>query len=674
MGLSPQLNVIVGANTDQLRAEMVRAQNTIAGFTKSVNSSLNNIGLGIGAYQVSRWALEVVESMAAFQHSMSEVKAITGATGKDLQDLRDSALNLAGAFKAIDISKLETEFGRLGFSTKEILQSTEATINLAAATGENLASSAQIAGSTLRAFQLDAKEMGRVTDVMAGSFNRTALDLTSFSEAIKYVAPVAKAANVSLEETTAMLGTLADAGVKGSMAGTSLRRILTDFSKDGRSATEKLAELARTGITLSDSFDEVGRTAQTSLLLLVEGTKKTDALNESLHHVNGEAKEMARIMQDDLVGDWNKFTAEIDRNVQSGGLLNDMLRETLQILTLIPKYTFQGDAKLLQYLFDTELASGFNKELRLSTELLEKYAKNAGHAAVEVKSLMEQLNPTATQSSALTPEQMRMQGMKQNGSAIPMNIWKQMVFANTGNPGKAGGGSSPIDEAKDLSEAMKMIAKDTGNASDAYKEMFQAQNLVDDEYANFHEAVAPEVQAAIDGIVERQNHLKANTISLQTSLQQAGRMIKSTFTTIAVDIGKALGNLASGVSSNLGGELLGTLGSIAVEVGKMAIGIGIGIGGIKIALESLNPAAAIAAGVALVALGTYFSNQSQAIGGSMGGGGSGGGSSYSRPADGLQVQPLMINITGEFKQSGPDMVASINQAKYQMSRTGGNRS
>lgn len=298
------MKIVISANT----AEFTRAMNTMSG---AVNKFATITGVTLGSAALFQGIRKGIGIMMQFEKTMSEVRAITGATGSEFKSLEADALRLGSSTKytASQVGELQIAYGRLGFTTKEILQATEATLDLAAATGEDLAKSADVAGSTVRGFQLNASETQRVVDVMAASFNKTALGLENFTESMKYVAPVANAAGATVEETTALLGTLADAGIRGSMAGTSLRKIFTDMTKDGRPLKERLAELAAKGITLSDSFDEVGRTAQTSLLILSKNTEKTAELTQAFSDVNGEAAKMARIMQDNLQGDVTKLTS-----------------------------------------------------------------------------------------------------------------------------------------------------------------------------------------------------------------------------------------------------------------------------------------------------------------------------------------------------------------------------
>jgi hypothetical protein len=310
-----KMAVIIDAQTATFDRKLAASSKNFDSFGKTVTKIATGLAAGFGLTNVMDKVIGAIQNgfsvMSEFEATMSEVRAITGATGDEFQKLERDALKLGATtkFTASQVGQLQVAYGRLGFTTKEILAATKATLDLAAATGEDLAKSADVAGSTVRGFGLDAKETQRVVDVMASSFNKTALGLDNFTESMKYVAPVAAAAGATVEETTALLGTLADAGIRGSMAGTSLRKIFTDMAKDGRPLQVRLAELAAKGITMADAFDEVGRTAQTSLLILANNTEKTNQLAEAFKNVEGEAAKMARTMSDNLTGDVTKLTS-----------------------------------------------------------------------------------------------------------------------------------------------------------------------------------------------------------------------------------------------------------------------------------------------------------------------------------------------------------------------------
>ena len=277
-----------------------------------------------------------VAVFTGFEQQMAEVKAVSGATADEFQKLKANAEKLGATtiFTAKEVGGLQSAFARLGFTADEITKVTEATLYLAQASGSDLARSAEIGGATLRGFGLDAAETGRVTDVMALSFSRSALDMDKFANSMKYVAPVANLAGVSLEETTAMLAILANAGISGSQAGTSLRRILTDLSKESGTTAEKFAKLSEKGITIGNAMDEVGRNASSAFIVLQKNSESLPALTKDFENSEGAAKAMAQIMGDTLQGSMKAFTSASEgAMIQIGELVSSALRPLVDIAT-----------------------------------------------------------------------------------------------------------------------------------------------------------------------------------------------------------------------------------------------------------------------------------------------------------------------------------------------------
>ena len=197
------------------------------GLSKAVGALKNFAGaLGItaGIAGLVRALGNAVTIAKDFEQGNANLAAVLGKTKDEIGTLTNDAkrLGAATAFSATQVSGLQTEFAKLGFNEQEILNATEATLSLAAATGSDLGEAAAIAGSTLGGFGLGAEETQRVVDVMAKSFSISALDIEKFRESMKNVAPSAKTVGQTLEETTAQLATLSKAGISGSKAGSNL--------------------------------------------------------------------------------------------------------------------------------------------------------------------------------------------------------------------------------------------------------------------------------------------------------------------------------------------------------------------------------------------------------------------------------------------------------------------
>ena len=307
------LVVNIGANTKDLNRKLGRVRRDM----RSMTSNFTAVGQNMTRSLTMPLALvggAAVKLAVDFESAMAQVKATSGATAGDFKRLEQSAKDLGAStiFTAREVAGLQLEYSRLGFSANEIIQVQEATLNLAQATGSDLAQAADVAGSTLRAFGLDASETTRVTDVMAASFNAVPLQIDNFQESMKHVAPMAKAAGVSLEETTAMLGVLAKSGIRGSQAGTALRRILQEMQGTSGTLTERFAELAAKGIGVQGAMDEVGRRAGTSLLVLTEGVGQVNELTTAFEDSAGSAKDMADVMNDTAKGSLKAMTSALE--------------------------------------------------------------------------------------------------------------------------------------------------------------------------------------------------------------------------------------------------------------------------------------------------------------------------------------------------------------------------
>ena len=254
----------------------------------------------------------------AFEQSMANLKAISNASAIQMAKLEKTARNLGATtkFTATEVGGLQTEFAKLGFTVKEIQGATKATLDLAAAVGADLKTAASVAGETVRAFGLLAEDTHEVTDVMALSFSSSALDMDKFTNSMSYVAPVAKMAGFSIKGTTAILGTLANAGISGSMAGTALRRVFLELSNENSKLSERLGgsvssidelipaleNLRQEGISTAEMKDLVGQRAISAFSILMDGTETLSDLADEFENAGGAAERMAGIQLDTLEG------------------------------------------------------------------------------------------------------------------------------------------------------------------------------------------------------------------------------------------------------------------------------------------------------------------------------------------------------------------------------------
>ena len=326
MATNKQIIEFQGKGIAKLKTQYAELEKRTRGLEGATNKSSKSLGGMVAAlglttaalYATSRAISSTVRVGANFQKTMSNVAAISGATGSQLAALEKNAKDLGAstAFTASQVGELQTEFAKLGFSSKEIQGVTKDTLALAAASGTDLAQSAMVAGQTLRAFGLDVSETSRVTDTMAASFSSSALDMEKFSFSMQYVAPIAKQVGVNVESTTAMLGTLANAGIDGSMAGTALRKIFLELGNESSKLGKKIGfpinsaedlerafkQLSKEGLGTAEMEDLVGQRAVSAFGILLDGVDDTNKLAESLKNAGGAAQRMADVQLDNLSG------------------------------------------------------------------------------------------------------------------------------------------------------------------------------------------------------------------------------------------------------------------------------------------------------------------------------------------------------------------------------------
>lgn len=260
----------------------------------SRNLTLPIVALGVAS----------VLTFANFEQGMAKVKAVSGATELQFKALTESAKELGAStrFTAVQVSELQLAYSKLGFNPGEINKVTAATLDLALATGEDLASSATVAASTLRGFELAAGEMGRVVDVMALSFGSSALDLEKFKVAMSTLAPVAKNAGVGLEEATSFLSILVDRGVDASTAGTGLRNMFLNLARSGKTLSGSLGEINNSTNKNATALKLFGKRGATVATIMANNIKAAKGLASSYDNAGGSAKKMAAIMDDTLKG------------------------------------------------------------------------------------------------------------------------------------------------------------------------------------------------------------------------------------------------------------------------------------------------------------------------------------------------------------------------------------
>jgi hypothetical protein len=324
-------------NTDGLRKDLGKATGILNSFKRTIGTVGASLGLAFGGAAVIRAIGTSIKKIADFEEQMDTVAAVSRASSKEIEQLTKNALDLGAKskFTATQIGSMQESLARLGFTSNQIINTTEAVRKLATAAGEELATSAEIMAGTLKSFNLQAGESERVANVMAEAFSTTALNLEKFGAGMSNVGAVAETTGRSLEFTSAALGTLVDRNIDASKAGTDLRKIFIELAAKGLTLEEGLNKIRTSTDKVTTAVNLFDVRAAASAIILSDNEEKVNALAESYGDLNTELDSMVATMEDNLNTDLKLMTSALDGVIQKGSALNGVFRTTIQLMTLM---------------------------------------------------------------------------------------------------------------------------------------------------------------------------------------------------------------------------------------------------------------------------------------------------------------------------------------------------
>lgn len=305
-----------------------KATDMIGKFTSVVTTSVATVSAGIGTIGTAAARVGM-----DFEAAMSKVSSISGATGNDLQSLTDKAKEMGATtkFSATESAEAFQYMAMAGWDTKSMLDGIDGIMNLSAADGLDLATTSDIVTDALTAFGLSAKDSTHFADVLATASSSANTNVSMLGESFKYVAPLAGSMNYSIEDVSLALGLMANASVKGSMAGTSLKTALSNLASPTKSMASEMSKL---GISMTDSngnalglrdiiiqlrekFGKLsetekaatastlfGKEAMSGMLAIINASDADfNKLTDNISNADGAAKQMADTLNDNLKGD-----------------------------------------------------------------------------------------------------------------------------------------------------------------------------------------------------------------------------------------------------------------------------------------------------------------------------------------------------------------------------------
>lgn len=338
----------------------------IDGDTKDFKNALKSLesvaktalkGLTAGFATVSAGIASAVMVGANFEQQMKNVQAISGATGAEFEALTAKAreMGIQTAFSATEAGQAFEYMAMAGWDTQAMLDGISGIMDLAAASGEELALVSDIVTDALTAFGLQAKDSAHFADVLAMASSKSNTNIQMLGYSFKYVAPTAGALKFSVEDVAVALGLMANAGIKSEQAGTSLRALFTRLvnpPKDAAMAIERLGlavqnadgtmrplndiiiDIRKGFANLSDAEKAsvagalAGQEAMSGLLAIVNaGEEDFQKLTQAINNATGEAQRMADVKLDSLSGAWKIFKSTVQ---ETGIIIYDSLKTPLK--------------------------------------------------------------------------------------------------------------------------------------------------------------------------------------------------------------------------------------------------------------------------------------------------------------------------------------------------------
>ena len=350
---------------------------------------LSTAAAGIGA--------GIIKTTADFDASMSKVAAVSGAAGEDFDKLRNKAREMGETtkFTASESAEAMNYMAMAGWKTDQMLEGISGVMNLAAASGEELATTSDIVTDALTAFGMGAEQSGRFADILAASASNANTNVAMMGESFKYVAPVAGSLGYSAEDVAVALGLMANSGIKADMAGTSLRNM---FQRMAKPTKESQMAMERLGLSLADdegrmySFREIMEQLRSSFtqinMPIDEYDRRVEQLDKDL--ADGAIKQKA---YDKELEELNKqaFGAEGAEKARAAAMLGGT--RAMSGLLAIANATEEDYTKLTEAIDDSSQAFArtkdgiipLNEAMASGAEILETYEGSAAAMAATMQ-------------------------------------------------------------------------------------------------------------------------------------------------------------------------------------------------------------------------------------------------------------------------------------------------
>lgn len=354
---------IIGDVSDVRRAfdEVDKSTGALGKSMTSLGNDMSNMGKSMSLYVTAPLVAMGAGAFAVamdFDDAMRQVQAVTGETGTKFTELREAALQMGAdtAFSSSQAADAMLQLGQAGFTADEIMISTADVLSLASAGALDLGTAAGITANAMNGFGMSAGDTAQIVDVLAKGASISTTSVEGLGNGLSYVAPVAHAMGMSLEETVSILASLSNAGIEGERAGTALRGAISRLAAPSNEAAKALANyglsledvnpathtftqildtLSAAGITSADVMQIFGQEAGPGVLaLLGQGTGAIKEQTLALQNSKDAAQQMAETMEGGVGGAWRQFTGSVETlAIVLGDLVAKGLTPVIEFLT-----------------------------------------------------------------------------------------------------------------------------------------------------------------------------------------------------------------------------------------------------------------------------------------------------------------------------------------------------
>lgn len=373
----------VDQGMDQAKKTVTGASDTMTARAVAVGTAMYDMGkkAATGLLNIGKFSMDVG---MAFDSSMSKVAAISGATGDDFDFLTEKAQEMGAKtkFSASEAADAFTYMAMAGWKTDEMLDGIEGIMNLAAASGENLASVSDIVTDALTAFGLSAEDSGHFADVLAAASNSANTNVSMLGGSFKYVAPVAGALGYSIEDVSVALGLMANSGIKAEQAGTSMRSMLSRLAKPTKevyAAFDRLGISAEEALTNADGSMKPLSETIGILREKMSGLSETEKANAAASIAGQEAMSGLLSIVNASESDYQKLTDAIANADGTAQGMADTMNDNLPGAITILKSAMEG-LGIAIYENGSEALKSFVEKI---TEVVTKITEFVGNGGIE---------------------------------------------------------------------------------------------------------------------------------------------------------------------------------------------------------------------------------------------------------------------------------------------------